>query len=236
LQETYRANLPESLAQLFSYKSPNGGDNAEPSRKTKELELYDALGVPMNASTEDIRKAYIHKSLRSHPDRNPTDPRASDSFQLISEAYHILVDDSLRAEYDRGSEPGKTRAFFLRAFGSEAFEPLVGEMLGPRLSIFRHDVKTTDDYAEIEIEMGQWQREVSIARNLCAILDPYVATDWNEGEFRASIAKQCTDLATLASGRALMATIGYVYCKQAIMELGGISGAIASMRSVIHTM
>lgn len=61
--------------------------------------LYDVLGVSVDASDEQIKKAYRKLSLQFHPDRNP-DPSASTRFQEINEANEILSDARKRGEYD----------------------------------------------------------------------------------------------------------------------------------------
>ncbi|KAJ3415750.1 hypothetical protein HDV05_004214 [Chytridiales sp. JEL 0842] len=67
---------------------------------TSNLDFYEVLQVPENASDDDIRKAYIKESLRWHPDRNP-DPNSTSKFQNVASAYYVLSDKERRASYDR---------------------------------------------------------------------------------------------------------------------------------------
>ena len=60
---------------------------------------YNILGVSDNASKDEIKKAYRQKSLKYHPDKNPS-KEAQDVFVKINEAYEILGDDDKRREYD----------------------------------------------------------------------------------------------------------------------------------------
>lgn len=62
---------------------------------------YATLGVPPNASDEDIEEAYRHLSRRYHPDVNPGDPHAAAVFERIEEAYDILSDPERRERYDQ---------------------------------------------------------------------------------------------------------------------------------------
>ncbi|MGF1456473.1 MAG: DnaJ C-terminal domain-containing protein [Alphaproteobacteria bacterium] len=63
---------------------------------------YTILGVPKDASQDDIRKAYRKLAKDLHPDLHPGDQRAEDRFKAVSAAYTLLSDPDKRAQYDRG--------------------------------------------------------------------------------------------------------------------------------------
>jgi curved DNA-binding protein len=63
-------------------------------------DYYETLGVPRDASNEDIRKAYRKLARENHPDVNKS-AGAEDRFKEISEAYEVLRDDEKRKLYDR---------------------------------------------------------------------------------------------------------------------------------------
>jgi curved DNA-binding protein len=63
-------------------------------------DYYETLGVPRDASNEDIRKAYRKLARENHPDVNK-DPGADDRFKEISEAYEVLRDPDKRKRYDQ---------------------------------------------------------------------------------------------------------------------------------------
>lgn len=62
-----------------------------------EKNYYDVLGVPKNASQDDIKKAFRTLSKKYHPDKNNGDDT---KFKEINEAYTTLGDESKRREYD----------------------------------------------------------------------------------------------------------------------------------------
>ena len=62
-------------------------------------DYYKILGVPRNASQEDIQRAYRKLARSYHPDLN-SDPVAEDRFKEISEAYNVLSDPATRRRYD----------------------------------------------------------------------------------------------------------------------------------------
>jgi hypothetical protein len=55
-------------------------------------ECYRLLGVPRNATLEDIKVAYRRLARKYHPDVNQNDPTATDKFRLVQEAYKMLKD------------------------------------------------------------------------------------------------------------------------------------------------
>ncbi|MFW6150266.1 MAG: molecular chaperone DnaJ [Chloroflexota bacterium] len=63
-------------------------------------DYYEVLGLPRNASHEEVRRAFRRLAFQYHPDRN-RDAEASDRFKEINEAYQILSDPTKRAQYDR---------------------------------------------------------------------------------------------------------------------------------------
>ena len=69
-------------------------------------DFYEVLSVPKNASDEDIKKAYRKLAMKYHPDRNPGDTAAEESFKEAAEAYSILADADKRHMYDRFGHAG----------------------------------------------------------------------------------------------------------------------------------
>ncbi|MGH3490589.1 MAG: molecular chaperone DnaJ [Actinopolymorphaceae bacterium] len=65
-----------------------------------EKDFYKVLGVPKDASADDIKKAYRKLARQNHPDANKGDPKAEERFKEVSEAYSVLSDTTRRKEYD----------------------------------------------------------------------------------------------------------------------------------------
>ncbi|MEM3373046.1 MAG: DnaJ domain-containing protein [Candidatus Anstonellales archaeon] len=62
-------------------------------------DYYEVLGVPRNATQEEIKKAYRRLAMQYHPDRNKS-PEAEQKFKEINEAYAVLSDPEKRKAYD----------------------------------------------------------------------------------------------------------------------------------------
>jgi curved DNA-binding protein CbpA len=71
-------------------------------------DFYEILGVPKNASEEEIKKAYRKLAMKHHPDRNQGDASkaAEEKFKEAKEAYEMLSDDHKRAAYDQYGHAG----------------------------------------------------------------------------------------------------------------------------------
>lgn len=63
---------------------------------------YQTLGVARSASESDIKKAYRKLAKELHPDRNKDNPKASERFSQVTQAYDLLNDKDKRAKFDRG--------------------------------------------------------------------------------------------------------------------------------------
>ena len=140
-------------------------------------DYYALLGLPRNATDEQLKKAYRKMAMEFHPDRNGN-PGADERFKEINEAYEVLSDAHKRAYYDRtGRPPGNGgdsmgfdnfefgglgdifEAFFGGATaGSQRRSPHKGQDIGFRVSLTFEEAYTGTS------------REIEISRvELCSI-------------------------------------------------------------------
>lgn len=52
-------------------------------------DFYAILGVPRDATTNQVKRAYRKLAMKWHPDKNKDDPSAQDKFQDIGSAYEV---------------------------------------------------------------------------------------------------------------------------------------------------
>ncbi len=62
---------------------------------------YKILGVPEDASEEQIKKAFRKGARKYHPDVNPDNPEAEENFKKLNEAYQVLSDSEKRQKYNQ---------------------------------------------------------------------------------------------------------------------------------------
>jgi curved DNA-binding protein len=97
-------------------------------------DYYQILGVPRNASEEDIKKAYRKLAMQYHPDRNPGKEKwANEKFKEINEAYGVLGDPEKRRQYDQFGTVGNIGDIFGSSFTRTTFEDMMKDFGGAGL-------------------------------------------------------------------------------------------------------
>jgi molecular chaperone DnaJ len=146
-------------------------------------DYYKILGVPPDASDEEIRKAYYRLAHKYHPDKGGDEKK----FKEINEAYRVLSDKEKRAQYDRygrvfeekGSEPGFDFQWFWGKpgfdfdfdFGFEDLGEMVEEMFGFGVPRKKRDLKRGRDI-EIDLEISLEDTLKGVKKKI--ILEKYI--------------------------------------------------------------
>uniref|UniRef100_A0A7S1CKG2 J domain-containing protein n=1 Tax=Bicosoecida sp. CB-2014 TaxID=1486930 RepID=A0A7S1CKG2_9STRA len=85
---------------------PGMGGAGEAREPPNTTEMYEILGVDKDATTKQIKRAFMKIAAKEHPDKGGD----ADKFKAASEAYEILSDEKKRKAYDAGGKEGVERA------------------------------------------------------------------------------------------------------------------------------
>lgn len=132
-------------------------------------DFYEILGVPKDASEDELKRAYRKLAMQYHPDRNREDD-AEARFKEIAEAYDVLRDPQKRAAYDRYGHAGLGAAgpqgfshidlsealnMFMRDFGGfGGFESMFGGGRSPAEARRGQDIRVTVKVGLAEVATG----------------------------------------------------------------------------------
>lgn len=104
-------------------------------------DFYTVLGVSRSATPEELKKSYRKLAMKYHPDKNPGDKKAEESFKEITEAYETLSDPKKKEMYDQfgfaganqgfaGAGAGGFGGFNQQGFNGEDFQDIFGDIFG----------------------------------------------------------------------------------------------------------
>ena len=89
-----------------AHAKPADDDVVEIKRVKSANTFYKQLAIPVDATEDDVRKAYHKLARKLHPDKN-TAPFAEEAFKMVSDAYEVLKDPRMRQRYDTALANGE---------------------------------------------------------------------------------------------------------------------------------
>jgi molecular chaperone DnaJ len=98
------------------------------------VDYYAVLGVALQASQDEIKKAYRTLALEFHPDRNRGNRQAEEKIREVNAAYEILGDPDARKTYDRLRLGHEEPTVFRR---NREPEPEPEESVSPSVVLYR---------------------------------------------------------------------------------------------------
>lgn len=97
-------------------------------------DYYQILGVPKNASAQQIKKTYRKLAMEYHPDRNPGKEKwANEKFKEINEAFGVLGDPEKKGQYDQFGTVGNIGDIFGSPSTRTTFQDLMKDFGGSGL-------------------------------------------------------------------------------------------------------
>jgi len=217
-------------------EAPMGGSSGSKSSpfsgQVLETEYYDLLKVKPSATPAEIKKAYYKEARICHPDKNPGDMEAKLKFQKLADAYQVLSDAESRKKYDKdgkaGIQEGNVKmdpgVFFSLLFGSERFEPWIGELhlamqtdqLAKAMEKGGLDEQSAEDTMQVgddatrSLKRRQFHREVHCAVHLREFMNDFVYRR-DQACFEQKARLEAQELAKCQFGPQLLTALGDMY-------------------------
>ena len=119
----------------------------------QSVDYYEVLGVPRDASAEDIKKAYRRLARQLHPDVNPAE---EERFKEVTKAYEVLSDPRKRELHDLGGDPFSTGGGFGSGFGfSDIMDAFFGAGAGATRGPRPRQRRGQDALIHLEVDLTE---------------------------------------------------------------------------------
>lgn len=232
-EETGMKNLPKDDDDILKVKEDEekatDGNAGKSDSAVKCTEYYDVLGVPSDATSGQIKKAYYISARKYHPDKNPSE-EAKVKFQAIGEAYQVLSDEKLRKVYDKEGKDGLSgdrtevavgnvdpSLVFTFLFGNDSFNDIVG-----RLSLVTQTLvggsANPEQFTRTQLIELERRRVVRLAISLRQRIQSFV--DGDEAGAKAMWTSKGEELVEVRYGEQILNTVGKCYALVAKEVLG----------------
>lgn len=164
-------------------------------------DYYEILGVPRTATPEEIKRAFRQLARERHPDVD-TDPQATERFKEINEAYQVLSDSDLRAQYDRtgrvpfrGASPEGFGPFGKSPF-DDLFDMFFGEPLRERFgggrSTGRERGPERGDDLQVALEVTLEEAAHGVEETITVSREETCPACFGTGAEKGSTAEECS--------------------------------------------
>ena len=98
--EKYHSDWGDDYEELGKRKNTKEDKEFRNAARNDELpNYYEALGVPRDATQEEIKKKFRELAKKTHPDKTKKD--SEEEMVKLNKAYEVLSDEDLREKYDR---------------------------------------------------------------------------------------------------------------------------------------
>lgn len=220
--EEYIKDLPMDDDDVFNVKkdySPPKDSQSTANKSVHSTKYYDVLDVSPSASQSSIKRAYYVKARKYHPDRNST-KEAAEKFRDVGEAYQVLSDEKLRAQYDKVGEDGLSgdrtevsadgvdpALIFAMIFGNDRFNDIVGRLMMVSMTMAGDPKETGIDQEKLaEVEN---RRVIRLALSLASKVQPYV--DGRVESILITWESDALNLVEASYGEAILNAVGTSY-------------------------
>lgn len=198
-------------------------------------EYYDLLGVPVDATDDQIKRAYRKAARELHPDSTGGDPEAEARFKQVVRAYEVLRDPERRARYDRFGADGAPGGFDPFGAGGapgglgDLFDAFFGMAGGGRTAGRTRGGPARGADAEIVVELAFREAVFGVRKDLTVDAQVTCTTCEGSGARKGTSAVRCPDCGGAGEVRRVRQSIlGQVVTAVACARCQGTGESVAS--------